>query len=261
MRANPSSKSDGFADFNHLNSLLSGADQRGLVLSLSAFAEDSLGELLQAFMRDHPATTDLVHGFNAPLGTLSSRIKASAALGLITANQHKDLEILRRIRNRFSHTWKDISLDDEGIRSQIESLSFSSIEDDFPNNPFDKIRSSMFALLDEIRTTIHLINKNELRAKLISTRLFAGLSGNNEAEQISDAESRFEKLRTRFHAAERKEQEFILLMRERLLQRIEYAVAVASPEARDKLGELALRIGSPNWLNDCPDSDSKQVKY
>jgi hypothetical protein len=77
-----------------------------LVLSLAAFAEEALGALLKAFMTPSEATAQLIEGFNAPLGTFSSRIKAAYAIGLITKEQFLDLERLRKIRNEFAHSWK-----------------------------------------------------------------------------------------------------------------------------------------------------------
>jgi hypothetical protein len=47
--------------------MLRNLDDRGLVLSLAAFAEDALGSLLREFMIPSEATKQLLEGFNAPL--------------------------------------------------------------------------------------------------------------------------------------------------------------------------------------------------
>lgn len=65
-----------FNDLNKLNSYLGNLDERGLILSLAAFSEDSLGKMLLTFMLDNKASKELIEGFNTPLGTFSSRIKA-----------------------------------------------------------------------------------------------------------------------------------------------------------------------------------------
>lgn len=98
-------------------------DERAIVLALAAFIEDTLGGLLIAYFRDCKATRDLVNGFNAPLGTLSSRIKAAFAFGLSTEDQFKDLEILRKIRNIFAHDWEGVSLQRNDIAAMIGQLS------------------------------------------------------------------------------------------------------------------------------------------
>ncbi|AOK00718.1 MltR family transcriptional regulator [Burkholderia vietnamiensis] len=98
-------------------------DERAMVLSLAAFIEDTLGRLLLAYLRNCKATRDLIEGFNAPLGTLSSRIKAVYAFGLATEEQFKDMEILRKIRNHFAHDWEGVSLQRNDIASMIGQLS------------------------------------------------------------------------------------------------------------------------------------------
>jgi hypothetical protein len=47
---------------------------------MAAFAEDILGRLIGAFLLNVKAAEELIYGFNAPLGTLFSRIKAGYAL-------------------------------------------------------------------------------------------------------------------------------------------------------------------------------------
>lgn len=241
-------KRDGFADFNRLNSRLSGLDERGLVLSLSAFAEDSLGELLRVFMRDHPAVAALLDGFNAPLGTFSARIKAAVALGLITPDQFADLENLRKIRNKFSHTWDDVSFEDQDIKGRIEKFSFSNFDDNFPSTSFEKIKSSITSVLIEIRVTINEINKRGLTTKLIGSRLFSGLSGDSDKAKIASAREKFDLIRERFRSAEPKEQEFLLMIKQRLCYRISFASSGASSEGRIEYAKLIAAIQSEDWL-------------
>ncbi len=239
---------DGFAEFNRLNRRLSGLDERGLVLSLSAFAEDSLGELLRVFMREHVAAAGLLDGFNAPLGTFSSRIKAAVALGLITPEQFSDLENLRKIRNKFSHTWEDMSFEDQSIKDRIESLSYSPIDDQFPATPFDKIKSSLAAILIEIRVTIAKIEKENLQTKKIGSRLFSGLSGNSDGEKLASANELLDSIRRKFRSAEPKEQEFLLMIKQRLLLRVILAAVGASGEDSIEFAQLLAILESEDWL-------------
>lgn len=98
-------------------------DDYAMVLSFATFAEDTLGRLLIAYLRDCTATTDLIDGFNAPLGTFSARIKASYSIGLVTKQQFDDLEILRRVRNKFAHNWEEMSLEKGEIKAMLGKLS------------------------------------------------------------------------------------------------------------------------------------------
>lgn len=113
---------------DQLNSLfeaLHGHDDRSLILTISAFAEDTLELLLLNYLREPKQAKELVNGFNAPLGTFSSRIKAAFVLGLMQEDDYKTLQLLRKIRNKFAHNWDGVSLDREDIASLVNEFSLS----------------------------------------------------------------------------------------------------------------------------------------
>ncbi|WP_433760912.1 MltR family transcriptional regulator [Brucella anthropi] len=166
-----------FGDLNHLQNLMSGLDDRGLAIALAAFAEDSLGTLLKSFLVQSDATSRLIDGFNAPLGTFSARIKAAYGLGLINKNQFSDLERLRKIRNYFSHTWKPASINDEEVYKLIKELNFSRLSYKYPENLTSKLRESGHCLLLEIHVTESQINKNNKRLKTIGSDILPLISG------------------------------------------------------------------------------------
>jgi len=98
-------------------------DERAMVLAFATFIEDTLGRLLVAYFRDCKATKELVQGFSAPLGTLGTRIKATFAFGLVTEEQYSDMEILRKVRNKFAHNWEGVSLEQNDIAALVGQLS------------------------------------------------------------------------------------------------------------------------------------------
>lgn len=110
-------------NLNRFLNVVGEQDDRAMVLSLATFIEDTLGRLLLAYFRTCKATKELVEGFNAPLGTLGSRIKAVYSFGLVTEDQYKDMEILRKVRNQFAHNWEGVSLDRNDIQAMIGQLS------------------------------------------------------------------------------------------------------------------------------------------
>jgi hypothetical protein len=59
-----------FGDLNRLQGIVRDLDERALILSLAAFAEQALGDLLRAFLLPVEASNQHLEGFNAPLGTL-----------------------------------------------------------------------------------------------------------------------------------------------------------------------------------------------
>jgi hypothetical protein len=182
-----------FGGVNSLMRALHNLDERGLILSLAAFAEDSLGALLKSFLLTNQAARDLLEGFNAPLGTLSSRIRAAHALGLITKDQYEDLEHLRKIRNEFSHTWKPISFSDQHIAAHIKAINYSNGDDEYPETAIEKVKSALTFLLVELQVAADRITKARWGARLIGTRLISGLPESQES-QIEVARNRLAEL-------------------------------------------------------------------
>ena len=90
---------------------LSAETERGIALVTAAFIDDLLGRLLAAFLIKNEGTEMLLIGFNAPLGTLASKIAACHALGLIDDQERRECVILRKIRNEFAHKVKASFLD------------------------------------------------------------------------------------------------------------------------------------------------------
>lgn len=70
---------------------------RGAVLIAGTMLDDRLKEILKSFLADSKSSVDLLEGFNAPLGTFSSRIAACFSLGLIQKNEFEELNIIRKI--------------------------------------------------------------------------------------------------------------------------------------------------------------------
>lgn len=210
-----------FNDLNKLNSYLGNLDERGLILSLAAFSEDSLGKMLLTFMLDNKASKELIEGFNAPLGTFSSRIKACFSLGLITEGQYKDLELLRKIRNKFSHSWENISINDKDISQQIQNLSFSRVDFEYPKNNYEKLKKSISCLLIEIKVTTSQIKKKHLKARLVGSNVNIGFAGNYEV-QVNDIRLNIQTIKNDLASHDKKIKSFALHTANLLIERLSY---------------------------------------
>lgn len=171
--ANPHNESyvDGL---NSLFESLHEHDDRSMVLTIAAFAEDTLELLLLAYMREEKQAKELVNGFNAPLGTFSARIKAAFVLGLMRKDHYDTLEILRKIRNEFAHNWEGVSLDRQDIRSWINLLSGSQIEEIAPleGEKYDvpdrvRLTQKMSEILADLRLLAKSLDKSGAKAPLI----------------------------------------------------------------------------------------------
>ena len=82
---------------------LNAETERGVALVVTSYLDTLLGDALAVFMVDNESARALLSGFNAPLGTLSTKIAGCHALGIITDAEMRESNLLRRIRNEFAH--------------------------------------------------------------------------------------------------------------------------------------------------------------
>lgn len=113
-------------EFSHLVHALENESERGVALVACGIMEQLLEELLRAKLVSNAGTDRLLKGPNAPLGTLSARIDACHALGLISDIERHNLEILRRIRNDFAHKPR-VSFADDSIADRCANLKMGEI--------------------------------------------------------------------------------------------------------------------------------------
>lgn len=213
-----------FEPLNQLHRRLNDLDERGIVLTLDAFAEDSLADLLKAFMLDNSATKKLVGGYDAPIGTLSSRIKACYALGLITKGQYHDLEHLRSVRNKFSHTWEPISFEDQEVEKHIKAMHYSNLVEKSPESLREKIESSISVLLLEVKVAIGQISKRGSGATIQGIRIYSGLNGSTE-EQIAKCREKLKEINSEIEAAKAEHKEFLVNLKRLWLEKYHRAAS------------------------------------
>lgn len=220
-----------FEKLNKLNGLLVNMDDRGLVLTLAAFAEESLGHALAAYMLKNKSGTKLLDGFNAPLGTLSSRIQAAHALGVVTEDQYQDLEHLRKVRNHFSHTWKLVNLDSPPASDHIDAMCYSHFNDNYPANRKEKLRSSASALLLEIQVTTNQIIAKMNGAKIIGSRVTTYEKGDSIVV-TEKCINRIKEININISNSTGAELEFHKMLRDRWIGKLELTAALATPTDR-----------------------------
>lgn len=160
-----------FGKVNRLMHLTRDEDERGLALSVAAFAEDCLGRLIGAYLRDGSQSKDLIEGFNAPLGTLSSRIKAGFALGLLTEDQYRDLELARKIRNEFAHKWEGCTFEQQNIKDWIAAMTHSRIAAQAATSSREKFYSSMTCVLVELEALLGDLGRRTRKIPVVAFHL------------------------------------------------------------------------------------------
>jgi mannitol operon repressor len=132
---------------------------RGCVMVACSYLDELLRRILLAFLIDIPTSTTLLEGFNAPLGTLSTRASAALALGLIREREFNEVDTLRRVRNRFAHN-VHISFDSQDVDALCRNLTMSARSD---NPSKDKPRGLYISAA--VALILHLTNRPAYVAK------------------------------------------------------------------------------------------------
>lgn len=112
-------------EFNEFLWALNKESARGAVLISAAMIDDLLGRVILAFLLDHVETSRLLEGFNAPLGTFSARALAAFSLGLLSEQEFRECERLRKIRNVFAHD-VHASFENQSVKDTCKNLELSA---------------------------------------------------------------------------------------------------------------------------------------
>lgn len=96
---------------------------RGLPLVAAALIDELLADSLRNFFVQDRSADKLLDGATAPMGALSARLQLCHALGLIDDYEKSEIELIRKIRNRFAHARHGLSFDDASINGLCTSLS------------------------------------------------------------------------------------------------------------------------------------------
>src|SRR5689334_14500810 len=130
-----------------------GETERGAALTAAAFLDDLLQKVIEAFLIKNKSGKSLCDGFNAPLGTRSSRIAACHAMGLISDQEYQECELIRKIRNEFAHKMK-MSFSVEPVRGLCGSMNYSVPGEKSPRGQFT---SSAVVMLMRLTNRAHYV--------------------------------------------------------------------------------------------------------
>lgn len=103
---------------------------RGCALMAQAYLDAQLEELLRRYFVDDAKHTREVLGQSKPLGTFSARVDVAYALGLISLKMHRDLHLIRKIRNDFGHDPSPINFHHSKIANRCRDLYHTLWDED-----------------------------------------------------------------------------------------------------------------------------------
>lgn len=136
-----------------------GLDDTTLVLLATSMLDEFLKmELVAGFMKGSVSKRRVTHIFGAEgaLGTFSAKISLATLLGLLKDNGAHDLGLLRKIRNSFAHSHKQLHLRDFPACRMLKLTSKAQISDDVEERR--KFKSSCAAILGQLAaaTTVRI---------------------------------------------------------------------------------------------------------
>lgn len=126
-----------------------GESDRGAALVGAALIDHRLSDTLRAFMVSPKAAADLLDGGTAALGTFSSRIKATFALGLIDSHERNECDLIRKVRNEFAHQPHGITFDDPKISRLCDRL-----KSDYPGSRAPHVGKTRSVFVNAVVLTV-----------------------------------------------------------------------------------------------------------
>jgi len=122
--------------------LLEDTSDRAAAITVYALFDDVLLEVFaKYFDPDVPGGVDSILNPSAFLGASSNRLKLAMALGWITNDVYRHVNILRNVRNRFAHRVDIRSFDDNQISGYIASLEHTPAAKNAVSLTADKIKA------------------------------------------------------------------------------------------------------------------------
>lgn len=150
-------------EFNAFLEELNKESDRGAALISTAMLDDLLEKTILAFLIDNKDNQKLLTGFNAPLGTFSSRILAAYSLGLISEEEYDECNWLRSVRNEFAHKVHQ-KFADQRVSDLCANLRFAAKKiPHHPNLPRAQFLTSATALILHLTNRPHYVSQKRLK--------------------------------------------------------------------------------------------------
>lgn len=103
-------------------SVTNGESDRGTVLVSSAKIEDLLERIIRNHLIPPKEKKDPLFDGISPLGTFGAKIEMAYRLGHISNKLYRDLNRLRKLRNKFAHSSKNCDFNESDTSASIDEL-------------------------------------------------------------------------------------------------------------------------------------------
>lgn len=140
---------------------------RGAAIIGSAFLEARLEEAIRSRLVGTGEPVDALFQGDAPLATFRAKIDMGFAVGLYAQKIHRDLNLIRKIRNKFAHQFGAIAFSTPDIASQCSELWLPKNilnygEESGPTDPREQYVRTLLMVFHAVLTEMK-DNKPELR--------------------------------------------------------------------------------------------------
>ena len=134
---------------------------RGCALLAASYLDTELEHVLVQSLVDDPKVAQDLLRASGPLGSFSTRIDLAYLIGLIGPLVHKDLNVLRKVRNEFGHSTQPITFEEPSIASRCREIQQTYL--DSHAAPRRRFTSSVLGVMPHLHAA-------RFRAKHISAR-------------------------------------------------------------------------------------------
>lgn len=95
---------------------------RGCALTAGAYLDTELEKLLRGFFIKQISTANKLFNQASSLSSFSAKIDLCFCLGLISQKGHRDLHLIRKVRNEFAHVPTEITFENQKIADRCKEL-------------------------------------------------------------------------------------------------------------------------------------------
>ncbi|MFP2516956.1 MltR family transcriptional regulator [Buttiauxella agrestis] len=142
---------------------------RGAALLAASMLDESLLEILESWLIANKSSKELLASGFAPLGSFAARLKAAHALGLIMDHEFNEIDLIRKIRNEFGHSWKEVSFENNKIKQLLNNLPWLG-PDDVKQEPKSKFSFAVSIILVDLLYRARLVKKEKLSSRVWGNR-------------------------------------------------------------------------------------------
>ena len=124
---------------------LTSESDRGCALLAAAYLDSELEKLLDKLFVNNASVKKEMLDQSRPLSSFSAKIDMAYLLGLLGPKAHRDLHLIRKVRNEFGHVPVELNFDNQEIKNRCGELYHDGlIEKVSPRDKF--IRTAMGVL-------------------------------------------------------------------------------------------------------------------